>query len=133
MSPPTLALVRPTGGPDGRHVVERELSTARRQPSSATVAREESTTMAVPMRVGLLDDMSEGPPGLGDSERWIRIAVDDLLASGRLDRDVELVHSYGLGLPSGTAAAVERAFVELVEQDALMIVGPAIGDNAIVA
>lgn len=89
--------------------------------------------MAVAMRVGILDDMSEGPPGIGDSERWIRLAVDDLLASGRLDRDVEFVSAYGLGLPSGTAAAVEHAFVELVEQDALMIVGPAIGDNAIVA
>ena len=89
--------------------------------------------MATPMRVGILDDMSEGPPGLTDADRWIRLAVDDLRASGSLDRDVELVHAHGLGLPSGTAAAVERAFVELVHQDVLLVVGPAIGDNAIVA
>jgi ABC-type branched-subunit amino acid transport system substrate-binding protein len=38
-----------------------------------------------------------------------------------------------MGLPAGTAAAVERAFADLVAQDPLMIVGPAIGDNAIVA
>ena len=89
--------------------------------------------MAALIRVGILDDMSEGPPGLTDADRWIRLAVDDLLASGRLDRDVEFVHAYGTGLPSGTAAAVEHAFVELVDQDVLLIVGPAIGDNAIVA
>ncbi|MFI5046697.1 MAG: ABC transporter substrate-binding protein [Acidimicrobiia bacterium] len=90
--------------------------------------------MAVPMRVGILNDMSDGPPGVGDGgEQWIRYAVDELVVAGRLDRDVEFVHSYGLGLPSGTAAAVEHAFVELVDQDALVIAGPAIGDNAIVA
>ena len=33
----------------------------------------------------------------------------DLLAGGRLDREVELVHSWGLGLPAGTAAAVAGA------------------------
>jgi ABC-type branched-subunit amino acid transport system substrate-binding protein len=38
-----------------------------------------------------------------------------------------------MGLPTGTAAAVEKAYAELVAQDVLMIVGPAIGDNALVA
>lgn len=90
-------------------------------------------TVAAPMRIGILDDMADGPPGFTDNERWIRLAVDDLLANGRLDRDVEFVNSYGLGLPSGTAAAVEHAYEELVAQDPLLIVGPAIGDNAIVA
>ena len=89
--------------------------------------------MAVPMRVGVLNDMSEGPPAPSDGERWLRLAVDELIEAGRLDRDVEFVHSFGLGLPSGTAAAVERALVELVEQDVLVVVGPAIGDNALVA
>ena len=73
--------------------------------------------------------MSEGPSGARSSESWIRIPVDELIDNGRIDRDVEFVHSYGLGLPSGTAAAVERAFVELVEKDVLLIVGPAIGDE----
>ena len=66
-------------------------------------------------------------------ERWLRVAVDDLVHDGRLDRGVEFVHSWGLGLPSGTAAAVERAYADLVDQDVLLIVGPAIGDNALVA
>jgi len=89
--------------------------------------------MATPMLVGILNDMSEGPPPPGDTERWLRFAIDELIGTGRLDRDVEFVHSFGLGLPSGTAAAVERAYDELVDHDVLVIVGPAIGDNALVA
>ena len=89
--------------------------------------------MATPMRVGVLNDMSDGPPGPATIESWLRLAVEDLKAAGRLDRDVEFVHAHGLGLPAGTAAAVERAFAALAGQDVLMIVGPAIGDNALVA
>jgi ABC-type branched-subunit amino acid transport system substrate-binding protein len=88
--------------------------------------------MAAPMRVGVLNDMSDGPGG-PDIEPWLRFAVDDLRTAGRLDRDVEFIHAYGLGLPAGTAAAVERAYAALAQQDVLMIVGPAIGDNALVA
>jgi ABC-type branched-subunit amino acid transport system substrate-binding protein len=77
--------------------------------------------------------MSAAPPGQTDIERWLRLAVAELVDNGRLDRDVEFVHAWGLGLPWGTAAAVERAYAELVDQDALLIVGPAIGDNALVA
>jgi len=89
--------------------------------------------MATPMRVGILNDMSDAPPAIGDIERWLRLAVDEAIAKGRLDRDVEFVHGWGLGLPSGTAAAVERAFLDLAGNNVLMIVGPAIGDNALVA
>jgi ABC-type branched-subunit amino acid transport system substrate-binding protein len=64
---------------------------------------------------------------------WLRVPVDDLISAGRIDRDVEFVQAYGLGLPSGTAAAVEKAFAELVSQDVLLVVGPAIGDDALVA
>src|SRR6202008_314603 len=49
------------------------------------------------------------------------------------DAEVEFVHAYGLGLPAGTAAAVERAFMQLVQQNVALIVGPAIGDNALAA
>ncbi|HET9731470.1 MAG TPA: ABC transporter substrate-binding protein [Acidimicrobiales bacterium] len=85
-------------------------------------------------RVGILNDMSDGPPGPGRNiEQWLRLAVDDVTAEGRLDRPFEFVHSWGLGLPTGTAAAVERAFIELVHADVLLVVGPAIGDNALVA
>jgi branched-chain amino acid transport system substrate-binding protein len=86
----------------------------------------------VPIRVGILNDMSDGPPG-SDIETWVRLAADDLVGAGRLDREVELVHAWGLGLPEGTAAAVERAFAELVDKEVLLVVGPAIGDNALIA
>lgn len=88
--------------------------------------------MAAPIRIGILDDMSAGAPGMVRTT-WLSFAIDELRQAGRLDRDVEFVFAYGLGLPSGTAAAVERAFAALAEQDVLMIVGPAIGDNALVA
>ncbi len=89
--------------------------------------------MASPLRVGILNDMSHGPPGPADTEHWLRLATEELTAEGRLQRPVEFVHAWGLGLPSGTAAAVERAYRELADRDSLMIVGPAIGDNALVA
>jgi branched-chain amino acid transport system substrate-binding protein len=89
--------------------------------------------MAAPVKIGLLNDMAEAAPGPGDIERWLRLAADDVIAAGRLDREIEFVHAYGLGLPSGTAAAVESAFIRLSEASVLMIVGPAIGDNALVA
>jgi branched-chain amino acid transport system substrate-binding protein len=66
-------------------------------------------------------------------QSWLRLTADEFVGAGRLDREVEFVHAWGLGLPSGTAAAVERAFAALVLQDVLLIVGPAIGDNALIA
>jgi branched-chain amino acid transport system substrate-binding protein len=89
--------------------------------------------MAEPIRIGVLNDMAASGPAPGDPEPWLRHEVDALTAAGRIDRTVEFVKAYGLGLPGGTAAAVERAFHELADNDVLMIVGPAIGDNALVA
>ncbi len=88
---------------------------------------------AAPLRIGILNDMASTPPGPVNIEPWLRYAADELIANGRLDRDVEFIHAFGLGLPNGTAAAVERAFAELAERDVLLIIGPAIGDNALVA
>ena len=93
--------------------------------------------MAAPIRVGILHDMSESPPDEptlgGGVDGFLRRAIDDLLQRGRLDRDVEIVQAAGMGLPAGTAFAIERAFGELVAQGVLVIVGPAVGDNALVA
>lgn len=89
--------------------------------------------MPEPVRIGILNDVTGSPPGSFEQNKWLQLAVDELRASGRLDRELELVHSHRLGLPSGTAAAVSHAYTELVDQDVLLIVGPAIGDNALVA
>ena len=90
--------------------------------------------MAKTVRVGVLNDMCDGPPAVGDITPWLEREVAAIQASGRLDVDVEFVHAYGHGLPTGTAEAVERAFIELArQQDIVMIAGPAIGDNALIA
>lgn len=89
--------------------------------------------MADSVRVGVLNDLGDGPDAPGDVTPWLRREVDALRAAGRLQADVEFVHAYGLGLPSGSAAAVERAFNTLAAQDVSLIVGPAIGDNALAA
>jgi branched-chain amino acid transport system substrate-binding protein len=93
--------------------------------------------MAAPLRVGILNDTTDAPsedPMVGGTiEPGLRLAIDDLTERGRLDRPVEFVSAYGLGLPEGTARAVERAYAELVDQGVLAVMGPAIGDNALVA
>src|SRR5262249_10812456 len=90
--------------------------------SAGRIAR--GMRMATVGRVGVLNDMGDGPDTPGDVTDWLRREVEAVQASGRLDAEVEFVHAWGLGLPSGTAAAVERAFLQLVRQDVAMIVGP---------
>lgn len=90
--------------------------------------------MARTVRVGVLNDMCDGPPVTGDITPWLEREIAVVQASGRLDAEVEFVYAYGLGLPAGSAEAVERAFMELARQDDIvMIAGPAIGDNALIA
>lgn len=86
------------------------------------------------IRVGVLNDMANSAAeAQGDVTEWLEREVRAVQAAGRLDAEVEFVKSYGLGLPAGTAEAVERAYMELVNQDVVMIAGPAIGDNALIA
>jgi branched-chain amino acid transport system substrate-binding protein len=82
------------------------------------------------VKVGILVDH---PAAGRDSTRVLKVAVADVAATGRLDRPITFVVEEGLGLPNGTAAAVERAFARLVEQDVLAILGPSITDNGLVA
>jgi branched-chain amino acid transport system substrate-binding protein len=86
------------------------------------------------IKVGVLNDMCDGPPAVGDITPWLEREVAAVQASGRLDAEVEFVPAFGHGLPTGTAEAVTRAFIELARQDDIvMIAGPAIGDNALIA
>ncbi len=98
--------------------------------------------MTEPILIGVLND-GERPSDLDEGSESsatysqlaadMRLPVDAAIAAGRIDREVAFVHEYQQGLPNGTAHAVERAFGALVEAGVLLIVGPAIGDNAIVA
>lgn len=85
------------------------------------------------IRVGVLNDICNGPPGVGDITHWLQRAANKVKASGRLKADVTFEHSYGLGLPAGSAEAVTNAYEELAGRDVRLIVGPAIGDNALLA
>ncbi|HUD28278.1 MAG TPA: ABC transporter substrate-binding protein [Novosphingobium sp.] len=91
------------------------------------------------VKVGVLNDMAdfsepdEGAAIPGDVTGWLEREIAVLRDAGRLSASVEFVHAYGLGLPSGTAEAVERAYRQLAEAGVALIVGPAIGDNALVA
>jgi branched-chain amino acid transport system substrate-binding protein len=89
--------------------------------------------MPAPIRIGVLNDSRAGPPANPHIERLLHEVTDGLLQAERLDRGIELVNVYGMGLPAGSAAVVERSYAELAEQDVLMILGPAIGDDALVA
>ncbi|MET1754885.1 ABC transporter substrate-binding protein [Novosphingobium sp. RD2P27] len=83
-------------------------------------------------RVGVLNDMADDGPAPGDVSDWLEHEVQALQRCGRITASVEFVHAYGLGLPSGTAEAIERAYQELAAQDVALVVGPAIGENALV-
>ena len=88
-----------------------------------------ANTTALPVRIGLLYDF----PQMGDLfEKALRIGIDEVAASGRLDRDVELIERQSRGLPSGSEAEVTRAFRELDDDDVVAIVGPSISDNALI-
>src|SRR4051794_6609962 len=84
---------------------------------------------ALPVRIGLLYDF----PQMGDLlEKTLRLGIDEVAATGRLDRGIEFVERQSRGLPSGSEAEVTRAFAELVDEDVVAIVGPSISDNALI-
>lgn len=89
--------------------------------------------MSATFRIGILNDMSAGPPGPSDLHDWLKLVVAEFQAHGRLTCDIEFIDAWGLGLPAGSADNVERAYRELAEQKVGLIIGPAIGDNALVA
>ena len=85
---------------------------------------------AAPIRLGLLYDFPQGDDLFA---RSLRLGLDEVAATGRLDREVEFVERQARGLPSGSEADVTRAFRELVDEDVLAIAGPSISDNALIA
>jgi branched-chain amino acid transport system substrate-binding protein len=88
-----------------------------------------ATNTALPVRVGLLYDY----PQAGDLfAKSLQLGLDEVAATGRLDREVELVERQSRGLPSGSEAEVVRAFDDLDNDDVVAIVGPSISDNALI-
>jgi ABC-type branched-subunit amino acid transport system substrate-binding protein len=91
-------------------------------------------TMPPTIRVGILNDSAaDAATATSDLTGWLRREIDAVRASGRLKPEVEIIQTYGLGLPWGSFEAVEHAFDKLEHQGVVLIVGPAIGDNALLA
>jgi hypothetical protein len=84
----------------------------------------------IPIRIGLLYDFPQGDDLFAAS---MRLGLEEVAATGRLDREVELVDKQARGLPSGSEHEITRAFTELVDDGAVALVGPSISDNALIA
>ena len=84
---------------------------------------------ALPVRIGLLYDF----PQAGDLfVKALQLGIDEVAATGRLDRDVEFVERQSRGLPSGSEAEVVRGVRRARDEDVVAIVGPSISDNALI-
>jgi branched-chain amino acid transport system substrate-binding protein len=88
-----------------------------------------ANTNTLPVRIGLLYDFPQMGTLLEDT---LRLGIDEVAATGRLDREVEFVERQSRGLPSGSEAEVTRAFADLVDQDVLAVIGPSISDNGLI-
>ena len=88
-------------------------------------------TSPSPIVVGLLFDFPQADGG-ESFEEATRLGLDEIAASGRLDRPVEFVHRHARGLPLGTEHDVVQAFLELEEAGVLLVLGPSISDNGLI-
>jgi ABC-type branched-subunit amino acid transport system substrate-binding protein len=81
-----------------------------------------------PIRIGILSDIP-GAGGAGGFEDFLQRGIDEVAASGRIDRPVEFVKRQAYGLPAGTEHSVVEAWHELVAEGVVLILGPAVSDN----
>jgi branched-chain amino acid transport system substrate-binding protein len=89
-----------------------------------------ANSSALPVRIGLLYDF----PQMGDLlAKSLQMGVDEVAATGRLDRGIELIERQSQGLPSGSEAEVKRAFADLDDEGVVAIIGPSISDNGLIA
>jgi Periplasmic binding protein len=88
-----------------------------------------------PVRVGMLIDYIFPPPSRYDTRRdfedGLRLALDELIEAGQIDRPVEILSRDVQGLPNGDFRSVVRAFHELVEEGCVVIYGPLVSENAV--
>jgi len=90
-----------------------------------------SSTLS-PIRIGVLFDIVlDGGEAL--FQEALALGLSEVEGAGRLDRKVEWVVRQAAGLPAGTERELQRGFAELDEQGVLLIVGPSISDNALIA
>ena len=83
-----------------------------------------------PIKLGLLYDFPQGDGGAG-FELALRLGIEREYRETA--RPVEFITRHARGLPIGSEHELKLGFDELVDAGALMIVGPSISDNALVA
>ena len=84
-----------------------------------------------PIKIGWLGSALDGPGGGYDKIH--RLAFDEALEQGLLDRPVEFVLHAENGLPRGSARNTADGFKYLVDQGCIGIAGAYRSDNAIIA
>ena len=84
-----------------------------------------------PVRVGVLLDFPQADGGAA-TEAAVRRGIAEVSASGRLDREIELVVRPVAGLPMGSEHDVVTGFRELAGAGCVLVVGPSISDNALI-
>jgi branched-chain amino acid transport system substrate-binding protein len=87
------------------------------------------TSAATPIRIGFFYDF---PQADGMFEESVRLGLDKVVATGRIDRTFEFVAQDVRGLPAGSEREVVAGFEALAGQGVSIIVGPAISDNALI-
>ena len=87
---------------------------------------------AAPIMVGLLFELPQADGG-ASFEEAVRLGLDEIAATGRLDRAVEFETRLARGLPLGTEHDVVTAFGELDDAGVVLIIGPSISDNGLIA
>jgi ABC-type branched-subunit amino acid transport system substrate-binding protein len=83
------------------------------------------------VRIGVFYDYPQGDGGAA-FEGAVQRGIDEVGASGRLDRGIELVPVVAAGLPMGSEHEVVTSFLELDAAGCLLVLGPAISDNALI-
>ena len=85
----------------------------------------------VPIRLGLLYDFPQGGSLFADA---LRLGLDEVAASGRLDREIEFVEDHAARAALRLRARHQaRASPSSIRAGAIAIVGPSISDNALIA
>ncbi len=88
--------------------------------------------MSGPVRLGFLDDTPRGADR-ALLDRALALARERTARTGRFDDPLDLQIVRAEGLPRGNAHAVEEAYAELAHAGVMAVLGPAIGDNALIA
>jgi ABC-type branched-subunit amino acid transport system substrate-binding protein len=83
-----------------------------------------------PVKIGMLFDF----PQVDDSfTRSVALGVEEATGGGRFDRGIDFVEEAVRGLPFGSEHDVQRGFAALDDAGVLLVVGPSISDNCLIA